>query len=229
VCVCVCVYVLFLIHWTLPFHIRQKDETKGEGKKVYYLQLNSVFQLVKISIFVSVLSYVGRSKKGDHSRMQYGSEAAGRSSLDELNLKQSCRSIFIDYLLVEGTMKNNHFILMANRRCSDSTRIPLQTFLSYRVLQFQSTRPGRITTWPSPRRSHLGRMGLGLESLSDLDVVETKVTSLLPIVPVPLSFLGTTHWWCWPGRAQRAWRQATPWCSSLHRWAWLRGSPCPHT
>lgn len=34
-----------------------------------------------------VLCYTGQSKRRDHSRMQPCSEAAGRSSLDELNLK----------------------------------------------------------------------------------------------------------------------------------------------
>lgn len=48
----------------------------------------------------------------------------------------------------------------------------------------------------------------------------TKVVGHLPTVSVPSSFPGTTHWWCWPGRVQRAWQQATPWSSSRHRWAW---------
>lgn len=45
-----------------------------------------------------VLCYTGQSKREDRSRMQPCSEVAGRSSLDELNLKQTHRSAFIDLL-----------------------------------------------------------------------------------------------------------------------------------
>lgn len=60
---------------------------------------------------MGVLSYVGGIE--GHSRKQRGSEAAARSSLDKLNLEQPCRSVFIDYLVIEGIMKNNYFSLMS--------------------------------------------------------------------------------------------------------------------